>query len=268
MTRAGVVRYRLGMKQYLPRASGLVALSLVVACGETSNFVGDEPVAGSSGAGGSSAGQSSGGSAPGGSKSAGGSSSTAGMAGMAGKPPIGGSNPGTCKDGDGNWVICDNGLVHRETPGTCTSNLPRDRVLPATSSGLDECTKDSDCTEKPNGYCSLLQGGGFVPVEPHNFCSYGCTTDADCSEQQACQCGESIGSCVSSRGCLSDADCGGLWCTKYDSCPGVPAYDFSCQTHADECHTNQDCTEPGKQFCTLESGHPACVALRCQASAP
>jgi hypothetical protein len=259
------------MKQNLAWASGLVALSLVVACGETSNFVGEEPMAGSSGAGssgagnsgagGSSAGKANGGSAAGGSKNAGGSSS------VAGKGPIGGSDPGPCKEGEGNWVVCDSGLVHREEPGTCPSTLPRDQVLSATPSGLDECTKDTDCSEKPNGYCSLAQGGGFVPVEPHNFCSYGCKTDADCGELQACRCGEGIGNCVSSRGCLSDQDCDGLLCTRYDSCPGVPVSDFACQTRTDECNTNQDCTEPGKQFCSLETDHRVCVGVRCEAAA-
>jgi hypothetical protein len=269
VTRARALRYQLGMKQDLAWLSGLVSLALVVACGETSNFVGEEPSGGSSGAaglgaGGSAAGKSSGGSAPGGSKNTGGSSSSAGTA---GKAPTGGtSDPGNCEDRDGNWVVCDRGLVHRTVPGTCKSTLPRAEALPATASGMDECTQDSECSEKANGYCSLLQGG-FLPVEPHNVCSYACTSDADCAESQACYCGDGIGVCESSRGCLSDRDCGGALCTQYASCPGVPVDDFACENAADECRTDADCQQANKQFCTIADGHRVCEGVQCYADA-
>jgi hypothetical protein len=280
VTRAGALRYRLGMKQNLVWLGGLVTLSVVVACGETSNLVGEEPTAGSSGSdagvGGSAAGKSSAGAAPGGTKSTGGAGGTGGTknmggtggsAGSAGKPPTGGSDPGVCKDLGGNWQSCDNGVVHREKPGTCPSILPRAEAQPATASGLDECTLDSDCTEKANGYCTVLQGG-FLPVEPHNICAYGCTTDADCGQTDACLCGADFGTCASSRYCRSDQDCtAGMLCTQFDSCPGVPIEDFACQTAADECRSNQDCNEAGKQFCSMEGDHRVCVGLMCEASA-
>jgi hypothetical protein len=274
VTRSSVLRYQLGMRHNLAWSSGLAALSLVIACGETSNLVGEDPIAGSSGAG-STAGKSSGGTAagggasggaaPGGAQSTGGSNSLAGSAGKA--PTAGSHDPGNCTKGDGNWVTCDSGVVHREKPGTCTSSLPRPQPQPATATGLDECTSDSECTEKPNGYCHLPPVG-FVPVEPHNVCSYGCTTDADCGVNQACRCGDGIGNCVSSRGCLSDQDCDGTLCSRYDACPGVPTYDFACQDPADQCQTGQDCTEPGEQFCALEGEHRACAGVVCQAAAP
>jgi hypothetical protein len=80
-------------------------------------------------------------------------------------------------------------------------------------------------------------------------------------------CSDFIGTCQSSNGCASDQDCdGGALCTQYDSCPGVPVRDFTCQTAADECETNADCTDPQQQFCSIEGDHRACVGFRCAAA--
>lgn len=279
VTRAALVRYRPSMNQNLAWVAGLVTTVLAVSCGGSSNFVGEEPQGGAAGsAGSSSAGKGSAGAAQAGDGPSGGSKSTAGSG--SGGASIGGSdsNGGTgmggskpqpeCTDLSGNWVSCDNGVVHRDEPGTCQSELPRPNGIQPTQSELDECVHDNDCTAKPHGYCNLQTGGGFVPVEPHNACSYGCVTDADCGQGQACLCGSPIGTCRSATGCASDQSCAdGALCIPYDSCPGVPVKDFACQTPNDACASNADCSEPGKQFCTVVDDRRTCVGVMCAAAA-
>ncbi len=292
VTHAAKLRYWPGMNDLKVWGSTLVALAVVVGCGETSNFVGNGPDDGGSGGtaqtsgGTASAGSTSkagatssaGKSASGGSEAAGagsGGSDTAGGSGMGGAISVGGTGMGggdptghMCSAQSGNWLSCDNGL-HRTEPGTCTSKLPRAAAIAATKPDMDECTKDSECTAKPNGFCDVLQGG-FTPIQPHNICTYGCLQDADCRDGTVCLCGDLIGQCEQAPSCKSDKDCtGGMLCTQYDSCPGVPGVNsFACQSANDKCDTDADCTGTNAQFCTVENdGHRDCVGVRCAAAA-
>jgi hypothetical protein len=150
-------------------------------------------------------------------------------------------------------------------PGKCDSKLPHAGSIPALDPQSDECTQDSQCTAKPNGFCSALHPG-FIEVKAHNVCIYGCTQDSECGAAEICQCGTEIGACVSARACRSDQDCQGLLCAQFDVCPGVPSYDFACQKPNDECVTDADCraANPEKQFCTVgASGHRECVGVAC-----
>jgi hypothetical protein len=170
----------------------------------------------------------------------------------------------------GNWIICDNGLKHRESPGACKSNLPRTRVLPSESSS-DKCRQDSDCTARPHGYCEST----FRPPEATtNICHYGCTTDSECAADELCIClandsvagalSATIGSCVRSNDkCRSDADCGqGFWCTNYvPSCWGS-GMAFACQTAEDACASDADC--PKRSVCGYENGARLCKEISCE----
>jgi hypothetical protein len=278
--------------------STLVVVAVVVGCGETSNFVGTGPAGGNGGTasgGNATGGNATGGNATGGSSSKAGSSSSAGKSASAGSDAggsgsggdvaaggtsaggsvatggsgMGGGDPtGDCTKRSGNWLSCKGGL-HRTEPGKCQSKLPRAGAIPPTKPDLDECTKDSECTAKPNGFCDVLPSG-FVPVEPHNICAYGCLQDSDCSDGAVCLCGDFIGSCETAPSCKSDEDCtGGALCTQYDSCPGVPVSSFACQTPNDQCQTNVDCVEASKRFCSISGndGSRACVGVRCAAAA-
>ena len=290
MTHGGRFRYWRVMTDFKLWGSTLVIAAVVAGCGGTSNFVGTTPDEGGAGgtkqmSGGASsagstskagatsnAGSSTGGSSDGGSTTGGGVSnggtgggiSNGGFGGAIIDPP----GPG-CTKLSGNWMSCDNGLVHRAAPAQCASKLPRAAAIPPTDAALDECTKDSQCTAKPNGYCGVLHSG-FVPTKPHNICLYGCLQDSECSDGSICECGDFVGSCTSAPACKSDKDCtGGALCTQYDSCPGVPGVtSFACQDPADKCETNADCTQPNLQFCSIgETQHRECVGVRCAAAA-
>jgi hypothetical protein len=294
LTHIDARRYWSGMTSFSVWGTTLVAITVAGAalagCGETSNFVGNLPEGGGSGGTTSNAGSSNGGSAPhggttasAGTTSSGGKSSSGGT-GLGGDAPLAGTTstggsvatggtgtggvPGNCTPLSGNWISCDQGqgLVHRTAPGKCDSKLPHAEALQPIDPQLDECTKDTECTAKPNGYCAVFYPG-FTNTKRHNYCAYGCLTDADCGQGQACQCGSEIGECTSATTCKSDEDCQGGLCLQFDSCPGVPAYDFACQTPSDQCATNTQCRESdaGKQFCTVvgNDNHRECDGVQC-----
>lgn len=294
LTHTRALRYWSGMTSLKVWGSALVVVmstASAVGCGETSNFVGNMPDDGGSGGTSSGAGTNGGGSGnKGGSTSQAGTGTTAGTTSTAGTgnggtsqggtgqggtgqggststagTGMGGGTTGDCTQLSGNWTICKDGPVHRTAPGKCDSKLPHAGSIPAVDPQLDECTSDSQCTAKPNGFCSVLYPG-FSDVKAHNSCSYGCTQDSDCGENQACQCGSEIGECTTSIQCKSDKDCQGGLCAQFDACPGVPTYDFQCQNPADECASDADCRakDANKQFCAIgQSGHRECVGVEC-----
>ncbi len=280
VTQGGSARYRRGMRHLQVWGFTL----LLASCGETSNFVGSMPDDGGSGGSKANGGTASGGgTSNAGTTSNGGAMAYAGTA-SGGTSPSGGTQnggndtggathnggsgmggvPAGCIQQSGNWIGCDNGLVHRTAPGKCDSKLPRATAIPPTNPDLDECTKDSECTEKPNGFCDVLVGG-FVQVQPHNICAYGCLLDAECAENTVCRCGAFVGECRSATDCKSDQDCSdGALCTQFDSCPGVPKVtDFACQKPADTCTANGDCKDGSKQFCSVNGDHRECVGVHC-----
>jgi hypothetical protein len=97
--------------------------------------------------------------------------------------------------------VCSNGLVHRSSAQVqCTSRLPRD---PATIRSMQPaCSTDTDCNEKPNGFCAVPLMCSIV----ESGCVYGCTSDADCDSGHVCSCGDPVGRCVPSD-CTQDSDC-------------------------------------------------------------
>lgn len=130
---------------------------------------------------------------------------------------------------------CGNGTLHRTSVETCANGLPR-AVLPDLPPG--DCTTDADCTELPNGYCSVSDGDSVVA-----YCAYGCVTDADCGAGSICVCGDYIGVCAQAK-CTSDEACGnGLRCQSYDVSRGCNSLGFACQTPNDECGGDVDCPQ-------------------------
>ncbi|HVY30206.1 MAG TPA: hypothetical protein VHB79_26800 [Polyangiaceae bacterium] len=293
LTRTSLYRYWSGMTSFSVWGMTLVALTVAGAalagCGDTSNFVGDMPENGGSGGTKANAGSSSGGTTShAGATSTGGTTSHAGSTSVAGTGSggtsqggtgaggtssqggtgTGGTDPGDCAQLSGNWIRCGQGrgVVHRTAPGKCDSKLPHADAIKPIDPQLDECTKDTECTAKPNGFCAAFYPG-FIEGQAHNYCAYGCTQDADCADGQVCQCGTEIGACVSARDCKSDQDCQGGLCAQYDACPGVPSYEFACQKPGDQCASDAQCQQsnPNKQFCTVTGNdqHRECVSAQC-----
>lgn len=153
---------------------------------------------------------------------------------------------------------CEDGVVHRPAPVKCESNLPRRGTAPIFVPPLPDplpaawCRTDSDCTEKPYGYC------GPVGQISH-FCSYGCVSDSDCGAGNVCVCGPEFGICAQAT-CQSDADCGGEFkCAAWTPYVGIgcgesPAY--ACQSSRDSCKTDGECGQG--DFCGVTNGVRAC----------
>jgi hypothetical protein len=237
----------------------------VVAGAGAPGGAGSPSAAGGTSAGGatSSAGSPSAGGDSGGTTSAG-APSTGGVANNGG---AGGAGNAACQDPvalGGGWERCKNGLLHRPTPGKC-EYTPRAAAIPATGAA-DQCTKDSQCTAKPNGYCAFVSAGNTAR-QSANFCLYGCLSDSDCDPGNVCQCGDGAGAGVCSfntPSCKSDADCAGALCTNYDAAPGCMSETFACQTPADKCEADSDCPASGNgAICTLSGTHRACSPITC-----
>jgi hypothetical protein len=70
----------------------------------------------------------------------------------------------------------------------------------------EPCRTNEDCTTRPAGHCT-----------ESCTCTYGCTTDADCSFYSICVCGSTRNQCVRAE-CTTDADCPGSRCGMYTIC--------------------------------------------------
>jgi hypothetical protein len=162
------------------------------------------------------------------------------------------------------FVSCENGLVHRPTPGTCSVYTQSETVLLASKvPEEDECHRDAECTEKRYGACAYGQMQYGAPVTP-NHCVYGCTVDADCPRGNVCVCAENGGSCVAAT-CGRDEDCGVSFCAEYSqSCSHDGG--FACQKPEDRCQLDSDCPSigPGSASCTMgQDGLRSCGFSAC-----
>jgi hypothetical protein len=119
-------------------------------------------------------------------------------------------------------VGCLDGSSRRLEPGECEVRLPRAEAGNVCDKG-DECCLDTDCVERPLGFCS---GGA---------CRYGCVSDADCAGG-VCACGDWVGVCVAAS-CHGAVDCP----PDFPCSAGSLNEGFACQTPTDECLTARDC---------------------------
>jgi hypothetical protein len=150
------------------------------------------------------------------------------------------------------------GALRRRAIVDCPSLLPR--AATNCPSLVDAgpgawCTKDSDCTEHPFGWC-----GGQVSDMPCG-CIYGCVRDSDCLQNTACVCADPVGYCPDlPTGCTSGKDC-------QSGCDCVEAFSgFQCQTPQDSCLTDTDCAEGGAcVYCTPYGDPDKGSALSCSA---
>src|SRR5262245_27138566 len=77
----------------------------------------------------------------------------------------------------GGFVQCENGVVHRPAPETCSMPAMPDGV-PAPYPDFEPCATDADCTEMPNGFCRVTLRS--APMPPSSVCVYPCTSDGEC----------------------------------------------------------------------------------------
>src|SRR5262249_27834353 len=130
---------------------------------------------------------------------------------------------------------------------------------------LGSCQYDSQCNERPHGYCTYVSPFGG-PFSGTYTCSYGCVRDEECGMGQICECGSQIGQCVQAT-CSVDSQCGpGFNCQTYVPNPGCPGEAYACQGPADQCAADADC--PMGSRCSYQSGHRTCTTSLCAVGRP
>ena len=163
------------------------------------------------------------------------------------------------------FATCDD-ITHRVAKVTCPNLLPRAQMMhPASTTTVENCKSDADCTAKAHGYCDHSSG----LIGSSWFCNYGCLTDQDCGAGFVCQCGDPVGACMPTNGCTSDADCApGKLCAEGSgdiNQPGACALRLACQTSSDKCQTRADCPtatgDPNMQYCAIGSAGRRCEVI-------
>jgi hypothetical protein len=171
-------------------------------------------------------------------------------AGSAGAPPPAMHAALACKDPTpgphgGGYSACSDGSLRRVSAAACGSALPR--ATAALPLALSECVDDTDCVASAHGYCAY---GG---------CKYGCVTDDECASDQACFCGDFVGTCIPAN-CRSDADCATNFpCTAYRAVGFATPDALSCQSPVDECLTDAQCSSLNPRVsCKVQIDHRVC----------
>lgn len=131
----------------------------------------------------------------------------------------------------------------RTSPTTC-DNAPVDEQAVIDDPNIGgECSSKADCTAQEHGYCGIVGGQIYQTV-----CKYGCEVDDDCGAEALCECGADVGTCVPAT-CRTSDDCGGGRCLRIveqDACSDGfgPRTFYKCESSADTCITDKDCTDP------------------------
>ncbi len=137
---------------------------------------------------------------------------------------------------------------HRPQAIACDMDRPRPVVDPGQLP--TDCTSHDDCTAGRNGRCSNL-GRNYA-------CTYdACFSDSDCNGGVCgCNAGWRSDANKCMRGnCQVNADCGpGGYCSpSFGTCGNyVGAEFYYCHTPQDECIDDEDCGQPGFQYCAFD----------------
>lgn len=158
------------------------------------------------------------------------------------------------------FVKCHDETVHRPRVEACDIKVPRSDVT-CEAGGNGACTLDTDCKDAAHGYCTLVSA-----FAQSCQCAYGCVQDADCADDQICQCSGVAGECKPA-GCSEDADCPGSVCASYDvDFCGAAGPGFACVTTRDECLSYADC--PDGKSCWYADGKRSCQSPTCAIGRP
>lgn len=154
---------------------------------------------------------------------------------------------------------CEEGYSHRVSAQAC-ENFIREELIASGNCGIegDCCESDEECSAE-----SACWKTGVVNNEDYGTCRLRCETDADCADDQLCECGEGAGRCVKAS-CHTDSDCEGealcVSSTRDEGCGEVRTY--SCQKPSDECRSDDDCDQSGEkqETCADDGNIRACLS--------
>jgi len=137
---------------------------------------------------------------------------------------------------------CSNGFFKRREAVSCPRwHRPASEFTCSASDSLVGCETDSACG--PTAVCNQFFFG--PPAGDACECATTCETDADCTGEQLCLCGDGGGRCVTAS-CQTDADCGpGLHCASMNTGGCNPELAFHCQSDDDACISAADCPSDG-----------------------
>lgn len=173
-------------------------------------------------------------------------------------------NPYRCKVDRDDSTKCEDGRAIVEQPERCEYSLDPNDVgntlshLVNMELLVDECEKHSDCSG-PQPRCSYApRDDGDCGYFVGRFCDPGCTTNADCGQDQLCNCADGYGVCIDVHpkyGCKNGADC-----PDDDKClSNEYGLSFLCERPDDECVDAGDCS--GEENCIFpdNGSHRRCA---------
>jgi len=139
------------------------------------------------------------------------------------------------------WVRCADGSVNRVEAVPVDMALYDVRECGVVKPG--GCYSDANCTERPNGRCAEWTSFGG----PWCTCTYLCSVDADCDEDEVCVTPEVLwdkwptchpAPCRTGANCAS-GECGFTECDVYAR--GSPCAPLTCRSDLDTCRVDEDC---------------------------
>ncbi len=157
---------------------------------------------------------------------------------------------------DTGFVRCGSSVLHRERVVDCPNLLPRagGGACTALGAATEPCTTDASCTTRPRGFCTTVP----TTHAPGCGCVYGCVRDTDCAAGQICECGDPVGICRAAS-CTTDGQCAtGSLCASaalaWGGCSSSPPpRGYECQSPADTCLTNAECSSTSLPACAFSS---------------
>jgi hypothetical protein len=157
---------------------------------------------------------------------------------------------------DTGFDTCRGGTIRRRAVVECPINLGA-VACQASDPTLQHCSVDSDCDAGSYGYCEY--------GEYRCDCNYGCARDSDCPAGDICFCGDPVGTCVPAS--CNAGTCGGnAECASYTTQCSIG---FACQTPADRCFSDSDCTsEAGQEVCTSLAARVCTQPANCSFGRP
>lgn len=140
------------------------------------------------------------------------------------------------------------GSVHRVAVAACS---PGHRNPPCSEKATEHrCRGSEDCTGGSHARCVMAHLYSEPRYGGTCFCSYSCSTDADCGPGRACLCQPGAPGQCADAACLTDADCTvGQCALSILEYAGENELALACRGPLDACHSDADCKEPGRPRC-------------------
>jgi hypothetical protein len=150
---------------------------------------------------------------------------------------------------------CEGNAFRRRANKVCPDLLPRPDTCSVFQGSDAGCHSDSDCVDDAGPYATCVGSNGAC------WCLPGCAQDSDCPAGTICFCGNDIGQCVPGT-CAAGTCPPGSECAATRHCSGGDLA-FACQTKADTCLSDIDCTGGDGCYVNRTTGVRGCTGINC-----